>query len=128
MGRKPSAGEAHGCTSDSTVDVRILSSKRLPVASQGDLARTIICAQYRILALCTWCKDSRRFKTPTVSSVYARPVNLSLSMVLIPWRRKRSQPKPAQQQAGVDVESWGDRDAKVEVTQPKGFFTKVRYL
>ena len=45
-------------------------------------------------------------------------------MVRFPWKRKRQQ-TPTQQQAHIDIESWGDRDAKVEVTQPKGFFTKA---
>ena len=32
----------------------------------------------------------------------------------------------AQQQTHIDTESWAEKDAEVEVTQPEGFFTKVR--
>ena len=46
-------------------------------------------------------------------------------MVRFPWRRKRQQ-HLAQQQTHIDTDSWAEKDAKVEVTQPKGFFTKVR--
>ena len=46
-------------------------------------------------------------------------------MVRFPWRKKREQ-NAAQQQTHIDTESWAEKDAKVEVTQPKGFFTKVR--
>ncbi|CAL5228078.1 g11146 [Coccomyxa viridis] len=45
-------------------------------------------------------------------------------MVRFPWRKKREQ-NAAQQQTHIDTESWAEKDAKVEVTQPKGFFTKV---
>ena len=48
-------------------------------------------------------------------------------MVRLPWRRDVHQ-TPTQQQAHINTETWGDRDAQVEVTQPKGFFTKVKLI
>ena len=45
-------------------------------------------------------------------------------MVRLPWRRKREQ-HPAREQTHIDTETWAEKDAKVEVTQPKGFFTRV---
>ena len=42
------------------------------------------------------------------------------------WPLGRSNREEEVSTAPVDTETWGDRDSKVEVTQPEGFMMKVR--